>query len=71
MRWPVWVLWILAYKIEILGKLMKRDVPLTRYKIRSLTPLWPFDVTRARELLGWSPEVGTLEGLKRTFGGGV
>ena len=71
MRWPVWWLWILAFKIEILGKIMKRDVPLTRYKIRSLTPLWPFDVTRARELLGWSPRVGTLDGLKRTFGGGV
>lgn len=71
MRMPVWALTILAFKIEILGKLMKRDVPLTRYKIRSLKPLWPFDVTKARELLGWSPKVGTLDGLKRTFGGGV
>ena len=71
LRWPVWVLWILAFKIELLGKMLKRDVPLTRYKIRSLKPLWPFDVAKARDVLGWSPRVGTLDGLKRTFGGGV
>ncbi len=68
-RLPVWVLMILAFKIEILGKLLKRDVPLSRYKIRSLKPLGPFDVSRARDVLGWSPRVGTHEGLRRTFGG--
>lgn len=68
-RMPVWLFMILAFKIEIMGKMMKRDLPLSRYKIRSLKPLWPFDVTKARELLGWAPRVGTLEGLKRTFGG--
>ncbi|HXV13475.1 MAG TPA: NAD-dependent epimerase/dehydratase family protein [Candidatus Krumholzibacteria bacterium] len=67
-RVPVWALMVLGWKIEILGKLMKRDVPLTRYKIRSLEPLWPFDVTKARDVLGWSPRVGTMDGLKRTFG---
>lgn len=67
-RWPVWVLIILAFKIELLGRLLKRDVPLSRYKIRSLKPLWPFDTTKARELLGWSPKVGSAEGLRRTFG---
>jgi nucleoside-diphosphate-sugar epimerase len=67
-RWPVWVLMILAYKIELLGRLLHRDVPLSRYKIRSLKPLWPFDTTKARDVLGWSPKVGVAEGLRRTFG---
>ncbi len=66
-RMPVWLLSILAWKIELMGKVLKRDMPLTRYKIRSLKPLWPFDVTKARDLLGWSPRVGTLDGLQRTF----
>jgi 2-alkyl-3-oxoalkanoate reductase len=69
-RVPVWILMILAFKIELLGKLIKRDVPLSRYKVRSLKPLGPFDVARARELLGWSPQVGTMDGLRRTFGTG-
>ena len=68
-KMPTWALGVLAWKIEILGKMMKRDVPLTRYKIRSLKPLWPFETAKARELLGWSPRVGATEGLRRTFGG--
>ena len=68
-RVPVAVLMLGASAIELLGKLLKRDVPLTRYKIRSLKPLFPFDVSRAREILGWTPRVGVKEGLRRTFGG--
>ncbi len=67
-RMPVWALAVLAWKIEVLGKMMKRDVPLSRYKIQSLKPLWPFETAKAREVLGWSPRVGTAEGLRRTFG---
>ena len=67
---PVWMLMVLGWKIELLGKLLKRDVPLSRYKIRSLKPLWPFDGIKAREVLGWAPRVGTGEGLRRTFQGG-
>jgi len=43
-------------------------VPLSRYKIRSLKPLSPFDVSAAETLLGWKPAVGTKEGMRRTFG---
>lgn len=54
--------------IEQLGKLLKRGVPLSRYKIRSLRPLSPFDVSAAEAQLGWKPRVGIAEGLRRTFG---
>jgi nucleoside-diphosphate-sugar epimerase len=47
---------------------MKRSVPLSRYKIRSLKPLAPFNVTAAENELGWKPRVGIAEGLRRTFG---
>ena len=43
---------------ELLGKAIKRSPPLSRYKIRSLKPLSPFDVTAAETLLGWKPSVG-------------
>ena len=66
-RVPVPILMLLASGVEMLGSILKRNVPLTRYRIRSLKPLWPFDTSKANTLLGWTPAVGVREGLKRTF----
>jgi len=66
-RIPVPIMAVLAFFVEILGKIMKRDVPLSRYRVRSLQPLANFDTTAARTDLGWSPRVGNAEGLGRTF----
>ncbi|MGA2115963.1 MAG: NAD-dependent epimerase/dehydratase family protein [Bryobacteraceae bacterium] len=67
MRMPVWLLLGLASLVELLGKILKRGVPLSRYRVRSLQPLHPFDLTAAATLLNWRPRVGASEGLKRTF----
>lgn len=64
---PVPFFMALGYGVELLGKALKRGAPLSRYKIRSLKPLAPFDVTKAADLLGWNPRVGVAEGLRRTF----
>lgn len=66
-RVPVPVLMLLAAGIEMLGSVLKRNVPLSKYRIRSLKPLWPFDTNKAEALLGWKPAVGTRDGLGRTF----
>jgi nucleoside-diphosphate-sugar epimerase len=66
-RVPVPVLMLLASGVELLGRILKRSVPLTRYRIRSLKPLWPFDTAKAESLLGWKPAVGVREGMRRTF----
>ncbi len=58
----------LAHGVELLGKLLRREVPLTRYRVRSLRPLARFDGTAAREKLGWQPRVGVRRGLDQTFG---
>jgi predicted dehydrogenase/nucleoside-diphosphate-sugar epimerase len=65
---PQWVFMCLAIGVELLGKVLKRDVPLTRYRVRSLRPLTNFDTTAAREVLGWTPRVGVRKGLDITFG---
>lgn len=65
---PQWVFMGLAIGVELLGKVLKRDVPLTRYRVRSLRPLTNFDVAAARDVLGWSPRVGVRRGLDITFG---
>lgn len=67
---PQWVFMCLAIGVELLGRLLKRDVPLTRYRVRSLRPLTNFDTTAAREILGWVPRIGVRRGLDITFGEG-
>lgn len=64
---PKSVLMTAAVGIEALGRLLKRSVPLSRYRIRSIRPLRNFDQTAAQEQLGWTPRVGVSEGLRRTF----
>jgi predicted dehydrogenase/nucleoside-diphosphate-sugar epimerase len=66
-RVPAGVMMLLAWSIEVLGKVLKRDVPLSRYRIRSLRPLANFDTTAARTMLQWQPRVGIRDGLRRTF----
>ena len=58
----------LGWGVELLGKLLRRDVPLTRYRVRSLRPLANFDLTAARTKLGWEPRTGVQRGLDITFG---
>lgn len=65
---PQWVFMCLAIGVELLGKVLKRDVPLTRYRVRSLRPLTNFDTTAARDVLGWTPRIGVRKGLDITFG---
>jgi predicted dehydrogenase/nucleoside-diphosphate-sugar epimerase len=64
---PKPVLMVAAVGIELLGRLLKRSVPLSRYRIRSIRPLSNFDQTAVQEQLGWTPRVGVAEGLRRTF----
>lgn len=67
-RAPVWLFMALGFGVELLGKALRRDVPLTRYRVRSLRPLANFDTSAAREVLGWTPRVGSTRGLEQTFG---
>lgn len=69
MRLPTGLFMALAFGVELLGKILKRDMPLTRYRVRSLRPLANFDVTAARSRLGWTPRVGNKQGMAIVFGG--
>ena len=67
-RVPTRAFALLGHAVELLGKLLRRDVPLTRYRVRSLRPLSNFDLSAAREGLHWTPRVGVRRGLDLTFG---
>jgi 2-alkyl-3-oxoalkanoate reductase len=64
---PKIMLMTAAIGIEALGRVLKRSVPLSRYRIHSIRPLSNFDQTAAQEQLRWTPRVGVEEGLRRTF----
>jgi predicted dehydrogenase/nucleoside-diphosphate-sugar epimerase len=68
LRLPAWLFASLGFGVELLGKVLRRDVPLTRYRVASLRPLAGFDIRAAREELGWMPAVGVARGLDLTFG---
>ncbi|HNR91885.1 MAG TPA: NAD-dependent epimerase/dehydratase family protein [Dokdonella sp.] len=67
-RVPKRLFLLLAFGVEQLGRLLRREVPLTRYRVHSLRPLANFDHTAARSRLGWTPRVGVRRGLDLTFG---
>lgn len=62
------VLFALAAGVEALGLLLRRPLPLSRYRVRSLKPLSDIDCTAARAALGWQPRIGAWRGLRSTFG---
>jgi nucleoside-diphosphate-sugar epimerase/predicted dehydrogenase len=59
---PMPLMRLLTFGVETLGKLLKKPVPLTAYRLASLRPLHPCDISAAREKLGWNPQ--------RTLAGG-
>lgn len=67
-RVPTWIFMGLGFGVELLGKVLKREMPLTRYRVRSLRPLANFDTRAAQERLGWTPLTGVVKGLEATFG---
>ncbi|MGB9604569.1 MAG: NAD-dependent epimerase/dehydratase family protein [Bryobacteraceae bacterium] len=65
---PRWMLLLMATGAEWVGRTLKRELPLSRYRVRSLKPLAPVDCSAARQALGWQPGVGVEQGLRLTFG---
>jgi predicted dehydrogenase/nucleoside-diphosphate-sugar epimerase len=64
---PMIFLYAAATGLELLGRILRRSVPLTHYRLRSLKSNLRYDCTAANDILGWKPRVGVNEGLRRTF----
>lgn len=58
-----------ALGCEILSRAIKRQLPLSRYRLRRATESLRYDTTAAREELGWTPRIDLAEGLRRTIKG--
>jgi nucleoside-diphosphate-sugar epimerase len=68
-RAPRALLYAAGIAMELLGRLLHRPMPLSRYRVRSITEL-TFDCSKAERDLAWRPAVGSREGLARTYPAG-
>jgi nucleoside-diphosphate-sugar epimerase len=61
---PPFVLWPVALGCEVVGKLAKRNLPLSRYRLKRATESLSYDTSAAREGLGWTPNVDLPAGVR-------
>jgi nucleoside-diphosphate-sugar epimerase len=66
-RLPGWLLLGASVGVEALCGLLRRGAPVSRYRLRSARPLGPCDCSAAKEKLGWTPRIGTRQGLEAVF----
>jgi nucleoside-diphosphate-sugar epimerase len=64
---PVWPFWIAGALCEALCAPLGIEPPLYRRRVDFFTKSRAFDITRAREELGYDPKVGLREGIRRTL----
>ena len=58
----------LARGVELLGKVLRRPMPITPYRLRSAYVALAFDCTKAREQLGWRPHISSGKSLRAMLG---
>lgn len=66
LRVPVPAAWALGTALEITGRVARREPPLTRSRVLAMSRCWGQDIARAREELGYEPQVELSEGIRRT-----
>jgi nucleoside-diphosphate-sugar epimerase len=65
---------VVATAVELLFRAAGREPPVSRRSLRFFTGNTAFDVSRAREVLGFTPRYDVESGLRETLrrlGGGV
>jgi nucleoside-diphosphate-sugar epimerase len=64
---PVWPFWIAGAACEAICAPFGIEPPLYRRRVDFFTKSRAFDITRAREELGFSPAISLREGIRRTL----
>jgi nucleoside-diphosphate-sugar epimerase len=66
-RWPVWPVWLAGALCEALCVPLGIEPPLYRRRVDFFTKSRAFDIARARREIGYAPQVGLREGIRRTL----
>jgi nucleoside-diphosphate-sugar epimerase len=66
-RAPVWVAIMFSFLVEALHKIFMKDQEpmLTQFLVSELTRSHWFDISKARRLLNYNPEISNIEGLNK------
>jgi nucleoside-diphosphate-sugar epimerase len=64
---PVGAALVAAGAMEMMSVLTRREPPLTRYAVQILARTQTYDISRAKALLGYVPQVPTRLGVPRTI----
>jgi dihydroflavonol-4-reductase len=64
---PVWPFWLAGAACEAVCAPFGIEPPLYRRRVDFFTKSRAFDITRARTELGYAPQVGLRDGIRRTF----
>ncbi len=64
---PVWPFWLAGAMCEAVCAPFKISPPLYRRRVDFFTKSRAFDITRARQELGYAPAVGLTDGITRTL----
>jgi nucleoside-diphosphate-sugar epimerase len=67
MRLPVWPVWLLGAACEAVCVPLRIEPLLHRRRVDFFTKSRAFDISRARQELGFNPAVGLREGIRRTL----
>jgi len=67
LRLPVWPFWAAGAICEVLTTPFGIEPPIYRRRVDFYTKSRAFDITRARQELGYEPRVGLREGIRRTL----
>jgi nucleoside-diphosphate-sugar epimerase len=65
---PVWPFWVAGAACEAICAPLGIEPPIFRRRVDFFTKSRAFDITRAREEIGFAPRVGLREGTSRTLG---
>lgn len=67
LRLPVWPFWIAGALCEAACTPLRIEPPLYRRRVDFFTKSRAFDISRARRELGYAPQVGLADGIRRTL----
>jgi len=64
---PVWPFWVAGAVCEAVCRPLGIEPPIYRRRVDFYTKSRAFDITRARQEIGYAPRVGLREGIRRTL----